>query len=60
MVETDSPFLTPDPHRSTRQNEPRFVVHVAHALADLWQKPREEVAAVLDANSRRFFGIEPR
>ena len=59
MVETDSPFLTPEPHRSTRPNEPRFVVHVAHALADLWQKPREEVAAVLDANARAFFGIDP-
>ncbi len=60
MVETDSPFLTPEPHRTTRPNEPKFVVHVAHALAELWQKPREEVEQALDANARAFFGIDPQ
>ena len=59
MVETDAPFLTPEPHRPVRPNEPRFVVHVAHALADLWSRDRHEVAAVLDANARRFFSIAP-
>jgi TatD DNase family protein len=59
MVETDAPFLTPEPHRTVRPNEPRFVVHVAHALADLWSRDRHEVAAVLDANARRFFSIAP-
>lgn len=58
MVETDAPFLTPEPHRTVRPNEPRFVVHVADALADLWSKPRAEVRDQLGANARRFFGIQ--
>lgn len=59
MVETDAPFLTPEPHRKVRPNEPRFVVHVADALADLWRRDRAEVRAILDANARRFFSITP-
>ena len=59
MVETDAPFLTPEPHRKVRPNEPRFVVHVADALADLWRRDRAELRAILDANARRFFAITP-
>jgi TatD DNase family protein len=60
MVETDAPFLTPEPHRKVRPNEPRFVVHVADALADLWARDRASVRALLDANARRFFGVSPQ
>ena len=60
MVETDAPFLTPEPHRKVRPNEPRFVVHVADALADLWGRPRDLVRDELGANARRFFGVAPR
>ncbi|MEY5060770.1 MAG: putative deoxyribonuclease YcfH, partial [Planctomycetota bacterium] len=59
MVETDAPFLTPEPHRKVRPNEPRFVVHVADALADLWGRPRDAVRQELGANARRFFGVRP-
>ena len=57
MVETDAPFLTPEPHRTVRPNEPRFVAHVADALADLWGRSRAEVRAQLDRNARRFFSL---
>ncbi len=57
MVETDAPFLTPEPHRTVRPNEPRFVVHVADALAELWGRDRVEVAALLDRNARAFFKL---
>jgi TatD DNase family protein len=57
MVETDAPFLTPEPHRTVRPNEPRFVVHVADALAHLWRRDPAEVRAQLGANARRFFGL---
>jgi TatD DNase family protein len=60
MVETDSPFLTPEPHRKVRPNEPRFVVHVADALAELWDRPNEEVRRELDANARRFFKLDSK
>ena len=59
MVETDAPFLTPEPHRTVRPNEPRFVVHVAEALATLWGADCEATNAALAANARRFFGLAP-
>jgi len=57
MVETDAPFLTPAPHRGVRPNEPKYVVHVAHALADIKRIDRAELERTLDANAERFFGI---
>jgi TatD DNase family protein len=35
MVETDAPYLTPEPHRKIRPNEPKFVTATARFLADL-------------------------
>lgn len=58
MVETDAPFLTPEPHRTVRPNEPRFVGHVADALADLWGRPRGEVWRQLGSNAERFFQLK--
>ena len=57
MVETDAPFLTPAPHRGVRPNEPKYVVHVAHAIADIRGIDRGELERTLDANAERFFGI---
>jgi TatD DNase family protein len=57
MVETDAPFLTPEPHRTVRPNAPRYVVHVAHALAQLWNLPEAEVRSRLTANAQKFFGL---
>ena len=57
MVETDSPFLTPEPHRTVRPNEPRFVGHVANFLADRRGRDRREFERTLDGNASRFFGI---
>ena len=59
MVETDAPFLTPEPYRTIRPNEPRFVVHVADALAAIWSRPPNEVRHALFNNARRFFAIDP-
>lgn len=58
MVETDSPFLTPEPHRSTRPNEPKFVPHIASFLAARRGIDEADFEATLDANACRFFGIE--
>jgi len=57
MVETDAPFLTPEPHRTTRPNEPRFVGHVAAFLASRRGLDPREFESILDANAERFFGI---
>ncbi len=54
LIETDSPFLAPVPHRGTR-NEPAHVVHVAEAVGRLRGIPSEAVAdATRDTFVRLF------
>lgn len=55
MVETDTPYLAPPPHRG-EQNEPAWVAHVGAALADVWGMPVDEVAAITSATASRVFG----
>jgi TatD DNase family protein len=57
LVETDAPFLTPEPHRKVRPNEPKFVVHVAEFIAGLRGVTAPDLERQLDANAERFFGI---
>ena len=57
MVETDSPFLSPEPVRKLRPNEPRHVVHVARFLAQLRGVDVSEMERILDENAERFFKI---
>ena len=57
MVETDAPFLSPEPARKVRPNEPKHVVHVARFLAQLRGADEREFEQQLDANAQRFFGI---
>jgi TatD DNase family protein len=57
MVETDAPFLSPEPVRKIRPNEPQYVVHIARFLADLRGEEPGEFERILDANAERFFGI---
>ena len=54
LVETDSPFLAPVPHRGTR-NEPANVVHVAAAIARLRNESLETVAVAAHQNFLRLF-----
>lgn len=53
LVETDSPFLAPVPHRG-KTCEPAFVRHTAEFVADLRGEDAEELAA---ATSRNFFNL---
>jgi TatD DNase family protein len=57
LVETDSPYLTPEPHRG-KENEPAFVTLVWEALARARGEDPAEVAAVTRANAARVFGVE--
>lgn len=57
MVETDAPFLSPEPVRNERPNEPKHVVHVARRLAELRGEAYEDLERTLDANAVRFFGL---
>lgn len=55
LVETDTPYLAPPPHRSER-NEPAWVALVGEALARVWGEDVVEVAAITNANAARVFG----
>ncbi len=54
LIETDSPYLAPAPHRG-RSNQPAWVVHVAAKLAELKQLSVEEVAHATSENFERLF-----
>ena len=55
MVETDSPYLTPEPRRS-QSNEPANVAITGAVLAEVWGASVDEVAATTTANAERVFG----
>lgn len=56
LIETDSPFLAPQPFRG-RRNEPAFVAEVARTLAPVRNLAPQEFAAATAANFRRFFRL---
>ena len=56
LVETDSPWLAPMPHRG-KPNEPRYVVDVFHYLAELRAEPVEQLAAAVWSNFHRLFPL---
>jgi TatD DNase family protein len=58
MVETDSPYLTPVPHRG-HPNEPAYVSLVGAATAEARGETSEDVAAITTANARRAFDLPP-
>lgn len=58
MVETDSPYLTPEPHRKVRPNEPRYVVEVARFLAARRGMSFDDFVETVDANADRFFRLK--
>lgn len=55
LVETDAPYLTPEPMRKQKTNEPAMVVHVARMLADVRGTTVAEIDRLTTANAKRFF-----
>lgn len=55
LVETDCPYLTPEPNRSRRPNEPSFVVHTAKYLAEIIGISVKELAEITTNNAKRLF-----
>jgi TatD DNase family protein len=56
LVETDAPFLTPEPHRGRRENEPALVGLVGAALAAAAGRPEAAVAAATAGAAEAVFG----
>ncbi|MCC6581519.1 MAG: TatD family hydrolase [Phycisphaeraceae bacterium] len=60
MIETDSPYLTPEPHRKVRPNEPKYVADVAAFIARRRDMAPADFVATVDANADRFFRLQSR
>ena len=56
LVETDSPYLSPQPVRG-KPNEPANVVHTARYVAELRGVSYEELERTVEANAARVFGL---
>ena len=56
MLETDSPFMTPVPHRGKR-NEPSYVKFIAEKIAEVHNLSLEDVSRYTSYNVFRMFGI---
>ena len=56
LVETDAPYLSPEPVRKQKINEPALVMHMARTVAAVKQMTLQEVDHHTTANAQRFFG----
>lgn len=54
VLETDSPYLAPSPHRGKR-NEPGYIPVIAQKIADLREMPVEEIEQITTNNALRLF-----
>ena len=57
LVETDSPYLTPEPHRGKR-NEPKYVKFTAEKVAELKEMELNDLIYNTNSNVRNLFSIE--
>jgi TatD DNase family protein len=57
LFETDAPYLSPEPVRSKRPNEPAFVAHTVRFAAQLRGETFDSLAAASTANALRFFRL---
>lgn len=56
ILETDSPFLTPIPHRGEK-NYPEYVRFVYQKVSEIWQLSQEETEDIIDKNAEKLFRI---
>ncbi|GGI03695.1 TatD family hydrolase [Egicoccus halophilus] len=56
LTETDSPFLTPHPHRG-KPNDPSYVPYTLRTLAEVQLRPVDEVEAAVERNAVRAFAL---
>ncbi|MBN2559970.1 MAG: TatD family hydrolase [Phycisphaerae bacterium] len=57
MIETDAPFLSPEPMRQIRPNEPALLVYTAACIAEERNMALSEFAALTAMNTRWFFSL---
>lgn len=57
LIETDSPYLTPEPYRG-KSNQPDYVEYTARKIAEIKGISYEEVARITRNNAKKFFSID--
>lgn len=57
VLETDSPYLAPVPHRGKR-NEPAYIKLIAQKVADYCQKPLDEIITITTENANKLFQFD--
>ncbi|MFW4370848.1 MAG: TatD family hydrolase [Spiroplasma sp. hy2] len=57
LVETDAPYLTPDPYRG-KKNYPKFIMYTVKKLAELKNMPVEEMILITNKNARKLFNLD--
>jgi len=56
LLETDAPYLAPNPHKSER-NEPAFLPYIAAKIAEIKGVSVEEVVEITSANAKKLFAL---
>ena len=56
MLETDCPYLTPEPHRG-KPNEPAYLANIAERAAQALAMPAEVIAQHTTINVKKFFNL---
>ena len=57
LIETDSPYLTPEPYRGRSPNTPAYLVHTATFLSELYQMDYSEFCAITRSNTIKLFNL---
>jgi TatD DNase family protein len=57
MIETDCPYMSPEPMRKQKVNEPALMIHTAKCMAELKKMKLGDFAAAVTATSKSFFGL---
>ena len=57
LIETDAPYLTPEPYRGKR-NEPSYVKYVAQKIAEIKNKTTEEIIEITGNNAIKLFNLK--
>ena len=59
MLETDCPYISPEPVRGQKTNEPALMIHTAVKLAELKEVNPEDFTGAVRKNTQKFFAISP-
>jgi TatD DNase family protein len=57
MLETDAPYMSPEPMRKQKINEPALLIHTARYLAELKQMPFPDFAEAVTKTTKTFFNL---